>query len=96
MLLAPVLAAVAIAIKLDSPGPVFFVQERVGLNRRRFRLYKFRTMVADAERMQAELEPLNEADGPVFKIERRPAHHARRPLAARRPASTSCRSSSTS
>ncbi len=72
ILLSPLLLAAAIVIKLDSPGPVFFRQERVGLNRRRFRAYKFRTMVGDAEKMQAALEPLNEAQGPVFKIENDP------------------------
>ena len=69
---APVFLAVALAIKLDSRGPVFFVQERVGLNRRRFPAYKFRTMVTGAEGMQADLEHLNEAEGPVFKIENDP------------------------
>jgi exopolysaccharide biosynthesis polyprenyl glycosylphosphotransferase len=67
-LLAPVFALVALVIKLDSKGPVFFAQERVGLNRRRFRLYKFRTMVANAQELQREIEHLNEAEGPVFKI----------------------------
>ncbi|MBX3025246.1 exopolysaccharide biosynthesis polyprenyl glycosylphosphotransferase [bacterium] len=67
-LLAPALLAIAIAIKLDSPGPVIFAQERIGLNRRRFRALKFRTMVPDAERLQAALEARNEAEGPVFKI----------------------------
>ena len=66
--LAPVLLAIAILIKVSSPGPVFFVQERVGLNKRRFRMYKFRTMIAAAEAKQAELEGLNEMSGPVFKI----------------------------
>jgi len=66
--LSPVFAAVALAIRFDSPGPTLFVQERVGLNGRRFRFYKFRTMVMEAERLQEELEPLNEAHGPVFKI----------------------------
>jgi lipopolysaccharide/colanic/teichoic acid biosynthesis glycosyltransferase len=47
---------------------VFFAQERVGLKRRRFRLYKLRTMVSNAEQQQTALEALNEADGPVFKI----------------------------
>jgi lipopolysaccharide/colanic/teichoic acid biosynthesis glycosyltransferase len=47
---------------------VFFIQERVGLNKKRFHLYKFRTMVADAEERQREIEHLNEASGPVFKI----------------------------
>lgn len=72
ILLSPFLVAVAIAVKLDSSGPVFFVQERVGMNRRRFPAYKFRTMVVDAEELQASLEHLNEAEGPVFKIEADP------------------------
>jgi exopolysaccharide biosynthesis polyprenyl glycosylphosphotransferase len=58
----------SISIKLTSPGPVFFIQERVGRGKRRFRLYKFRTMVQGAEKKQAELEHLNEVSGPVFKI----------------------------
>jgi exopolysaccharide biosynthesis polyprenyl glycosylphosphotransferase len=72
VVLAPFFLVVAVAIKLDSRGPVFFSQERVGLNRRRLRALKFRTMVVGAERMQAELEPLNEAHGPVFNIENDP------------------------
>ena len=64
----PLLLIVALLIKLDSPGPVFFRQERVGLHKRRFRLLKFRTMVDGADRQQPLLEHLNEADGPVFKI----------------------------
>jgi exopolysaccharide biosynthesis polyprenyl glycosylphosphotransferase len=69
---APIGALAALAIKLTSPGPVFFVQERVGLNKRRFRLYKFRTMVPDAEQRQHALESLNEATGAVFKIKNDP------------------------
>jgi len=69
---APILIVVAILIKLDSNGPVFFVQDRVGLSKRRFRMYKFRTMVGDAEKKQSALESLNEADGPVFKIKNDP------------------------
>lgn len=72
LVLSPVFLVVAVLIKLDSRGPVVFVQERVGLNRRRFFAYKFRSMVDGADRMQAELESLNEADGPVFKIEKDP------------------------
>jgi exopolysaccharide biosynthesis polyprenyl glycosylphosphotransferase len=68
VLLAPVLLAVAVLIKLTSPGPVLFTQERLGLNKRRFRIFKFRTMVAGADQKQAELEHLNEVEGPVFKI----------------------------
>src|SRR5205814_2272382 len=67
-LLFPVLLVVAIAIKLDSRGPILFAQERVGLGGRRFRLYKFRTMIEGTDRLQAELEPLTEAHGSVFKI----------------------------
>jgi exopolysaccharide biosynthesis polyprenyl glycosylphosphotransferase len=68
LVLAPILLIVAALIKLDSPGPVFFRQERVGLYKRRFRLIKFRTMVDGADRQQQALEHLNEAAGPVFKI----------------------------
>jgi len=68
----PVLLVVAALIKIDSPGPTFFVQERVGLNKRRFRLYKFRTMVEGAEQQQNEFEGLNEVYGPVFKIKNDP------------------------
>lgn len=72
VLLAPLLLATALLIKATSPGPVFFVQERLGLNKRLFRIYKFRTMGAGADRMQQELEHLNEADGAVFKIRNDP------------------------
>jgi exopolysaccharide biosynthesis polyprenyl glycosylphosphotransferase len=68
VLLAPVFVITAIAITLDSKGPVLFVQPRVGRHKRTFRLMKFRTMCADAELRQASLEVLNEARGPVFKI----------------------------
>ncbi len=72
LLFAPFMFLIALAIKLDSPGPVFFVQERVGLHGRRFRMYKFRSMVADAERRLAEVAHLNEMTGPVFKTARDP------------------------
>jgi len=72
ILLSPVFLLTAVIIKMTSPGPVFFVQERVGLNKRRFRLYKFRTMVKDAEQKQAELEDLNEVMGAAFKIKNDP------------------------
>ena len=68
----PLILGVALAIKLTSPGPVFFRQRRCGRNGREFWMVKFRTMVKDAERMQVELRPLNEVDGPVFKIENDP------------------------
>ncbi len=64
----PFILLIAILIKLQDGGPVFFKQERVGQNGRRFICYKFRTMVSDAEALQAKLLEQNEADGPVFKI----------------------------
>jgi exopolysaccharide biosynthesis polyprenyl glycosylphosphotransferase len=70
--LAPVFVITAILVKWTSPGPVFFVQERVGLNKRTFRLYKFRTMSSDAEARLAELEHLNEVKGPAFKMRNDP------------------------
>ena len=70
--LSPLLLALAVLIKLDSRGPVFFRQERVGQNQRRFRMIKFRSMIANAEELKKAVEALNEADGPVFKIKRDP------------------------
>jgi len=58
----------SVLIKMSSPGPVIFKQPRVGLRGRQFQLLKFRTMVNNAEEMKKELEELNEADGPAFKI----------------------------
>jgi len=72
ILLSPLMVLIAVLVKLTSPGPVFFVQDRVGLNKRRFKMFKFRTMVADAPARQRELEMLNEAEGPVFKIKNDP------------------------
>jgi exopolysaccharide biosynthesis polyprenyl glycosylphosphotransferase len=72
VMLSPVLLLAAIAVKLTSPGPVFFMQKRLGLNKRMFKIYKFRTMVIDAEARLKELEHLNEADGAVFKIKKDP------------------------
>ncbi len=68
LLLSPLLASVALAVKLTSRGPVLFVQQRVGLHQRTFRLLKFRSMVADAEERKRGLAHLNEHEGPVFKI----------------------------
>jgi lipopolysaccharide/colanic/teichoic acid biosynthesis glycosyltransferase len=65
--IAPVMSALALAVKLDSPGPVLFRQTRVGRAGRRFEICKFRTMCADAEDRKAELMARNEADG-LFKI----------------------------
>ena len=72
LLLLPLFLLVALAIKLDSTGPIFFIQERMGYNKRRFRMIKFRTMATDAEARMKELEHLNEKDGPVFKIRNDP------------------------
>jgi exopolysaccharide biosynthesis polyprenyl glycosylphosphotransferase len=64
----PLWLLIALAIKLDSRGPVLFRDRRVGLNEREFDMLKFRTMYADAGARQAELEGENEAEGPLFKI----------------------------
>ena len=68
VLFSPVMLAAALAVYVSSPGPVFFVQRRYGFHRKIFRMFKFRSMVEDAEQRQAELESLNEVQGPVFKI----------------------------
>ncbi len=72
ILLSPVLIVAAVLIKLSSPGPVLFVQRRLGLNKRQFKMYKFRTMVVDAEKRIRDVEHLNEISGPVFKIRNDP------------------------
>lgn len=72
LLAGPIMAATAIAIKLDSKGPVLFKQVRAGRNGRKFTMYKFRSMVVDAEAKKAALMHLNEMGGPVFKIKRDP------------------------
>ena len=68
LLFSPLFLIFALLIKATSPGPVFFLQERLGLHKRRFRICKFRTMDPDAEAKMAELEDFNEVDGPAFKI----------------------------
>jgi lipopolysaccharide/colanic/teichoic acid biosynthesis glycosyltransferase len=68
----PIWIAIVVAIKLDSPGPAFFIQERVGRHGRRFRFYKFRSMYIDAEQKLADLRHRNEVDGPVFKMRKDP------------------------
>lgn len=69
LLLFPIYVLIAILIKLDSPGPVFFRQERIGLHSRKFKIWKFRTMVTNAEKLQATLEAKNEIkDGVLFKM----------------------------
>ncbi len=69
---APVMAVLAVAIKLDSRGPVLFWQYRLGVNGKPFRFYKFRSMSVEAPDMRSSLTALNEATGPVFKIRRDP------------------------
>ncbi len=66
--LSPLLLATALAVKLTSPGPIIFRQQRYGFGKRKFSMLKFRSMVIDAEARQKELEHLNELDGPAFKI----------------------------
>ncbi|TAJ23877.1 MAG: sugar transferase [Planctomycetota bacterium] len=70
--LLPLYAVVALAIRLDSPGPVLFRQMRAGLGGRPFVFYKFRSMRVDAEASRAQLEARNEQSGPIFKIENDP------------------------
>src|SRR4029079_13411965 len=65
---APLWALVALAVKLDSPGPVFYRDRRVGLGEREFGMFKFRSRYIDAGERQAGLESSNEASGPLFKI----------------------------
>lgn len=72
VVLSPVLLGVALLIRLTSPGPVFFRQQRAGLNGQPFTMYKFRSMVTNAEQLKHELAVLNEMSGPVFKITKDP------------------------
>jgi exopolysaccharide biosynthesis polyprenyl glycosylphosphotransferase len=72
ILLAPLLLTVALLIKFSSDGPILFWQERMGLNKRKFLILKFRTMVPNAEKLLAQLQDQNEVSGPVFKIKKDP------------------------
>jgi len=72
LLFAVPMLLVALLIKITSPGPVLFVQRRAGLNGQPFMIYKFRTMVSNAEQLKNELERLNEMSGPVFKVSKDP------------------------
>jgi len=72
ILLLPLFVLTAVLIRLTSRGPAVFVQKRLGLNKRHFGIYKFRTMVVDAEKRMKEIEHLNEVTGPVFKIKNDP------------------------
>ncbi|MER5554615.1 sugar transferase [Streptomyces sp. NPDC002793] len=72
LVLAPLLLGVALAVRLTSPGPVFHRQTRQGRHNRPFTMWKFRTMVADAESRREQLSPANESEGPMFKMRRDP------------------------
>ena len=72
IVLSPLMLTIAAIIKFTSPGGAFFVQERIGMNRRKFKLLKFRSMCADAEALKKDLAAANEMDGPVFKIKNDP------------------------
>ena len=72
LLLSPLLVTVAVLVKLTSRGPIFYTCEYVGFRGRRFRGYKFRTMVENAEELKAKLEHLNHMKGPAFKIRKDP------------------------
>ncbi len=72
LVLSPLMAAIALAVKLSSPGPILFKQKRAGLNGRPFMMLKFRSMYIDAEERKKELLAHNEMDGPVFKMEKDP------------------------
>jgi exopolysaccharide biosynthesis polyprenyl glycosylphosphotransferase len=72
IVLSPLLTVTALAIKLDSRGPVFFRQARHGRGGQHFRMVKFRTMVHDAERRRFEIADLNEISGPIFKVKEDP------------------------
>jgi lipopolysaccharide/colanic/teichoic acid biosynthesis glycosyltransferase len=71
-LISPLLVTIAIAVKLSSPGPVFFRQTRIGAGGARFTMLKFRSMVADAERRRADLTHLNEGNDVLFKVRHDP------------------------
>ncbi len=68
LVLSPLFLITAVAIRLDSKGPAFFSQKRIGKNGKPFKMYKFRSMCVDAEKQLEKLAALNERDGPTFKI----------------------------
>lgn len=72
LILSPLFLLIGLFIKVSSKGPVFFKQERIGLMGRKFYIYKFRTMVPNAESLKEELMDQNESDGPTFKMENDP------------------------
>jgi len=72
ILMLPIMVIVAVAIKIGDNGKILFTQQRVGYNKRIFKVYKFRTMCKDADKIQGQISQLNEMDGPVFKIKNDP------------------------
>lgn len=72
LVLSPLIVAIGLAVRLDSPGPVFYTSDRVGRKGRIFGCHKFRTMVRNAEQMREQLQHLNERDGILFKISNDP------------------------
>lgn len=72
ILLSPIMLITSIAIKIESKGPAFFIQERVGKDGKLFRMYKFRSMCINAEEKLKEIAHKNEMDGPMFKIKEDP------------------------
>ncbi|WP_294344846.1 sugar transferase [uncultured Clostridium sp.] len=72
IILSPILLCTAIAIKIDSNGPILFKQDRVGKDEQIFSMYKFRSMVVNAEELKKSLEKENEMSGPMFKIKKDP------------------------
>ncbi len=76
LICSPLIVLATLAIVIVSPGSPLYIQERVGLRGRIFRMYKLRTMVSGAHAMRDELHHLNEADGPIFKIRNDPRLHA--------------------
>jgi exopolysaccharide biosynthesis polyprenyl glycosylphosphotransferase len=72
IIVSPLLVAIAVVIKYTSPGPILFRQQRSGINGQPFTIYKFRTMVTNAEQLKHELAAMNEMTGPVFKVSNDP------------------------
>ncbi|WP_294371758.1 sugar transferase [uncultured Clostridium sp.] len=72
IIISPILLIVSVLIKIESPGPVIFMQERVGINKKTFKMYKFRSMVANAEELKCKLVEKNERNGPMFKMKNDP------------------------
>lgn len=72
ILLSPILIVLGVLIKLESKGPIIFVQKRVGLNGKEFKMYKMRSMVVNAEEIKSKLNSKNEMSGPMFKIKNDP------------------------